>query len=110
MNETTSEKPGKTRALVSLTLWILAASFIAFSLAAQQRGPLPPPPAGTQPATPPQTAAGPVHPAASKSDSNITREPPALPVEEIVQRFGARELEFKKERDNYTYTQTFVIH
>jgi len=109
MNETISETAGKTRALVSLTLWILAAPFVAFSLAAQQRGPLPPPPAGTQPATPPQTAAGPVHPAASKSDSNITREPPALPVEEIVQRFGARELEFKKERDNYTYTQTFII-
>ena len=32
-----------------------------------------------------------------------------MPIEQIVQRFGAREAEFKRERDNYTYTQTFVI-
>ena len=32
-----------------------------------------------------------------------------MPVEQIIQRFAAREEEFKKERDNYTYTQTFVI-
>ena len=28
---------------------------------------------------------------------------------QIIQKFGDRELEFKKERDNYTYTQTFVV-
>jgi len=41
--------------------------------------------------------------------SAITHEPPSIPVEQIVQKFGDRELEFKKERDNYTYTQTFVV-
>src|ERR1700689_3836322 len=48
--------------------------------------------------------------AAPKSDpSNISTKPPDIPVDQIVQKFGARELEFKKERDNYTYTQTFVV-
>jgi hypothetical protein len=48
--------------------------------------------------------------AAPKSDpSNISNKPPDIPVDQIVQKFGARELEFKKERDNYTYTQTFVV-
>ena len=41
--------------------------------------------------------------------STISNQPPALPVDQIIQRFAAREAEFKKERDNYTYTQTFVI-
>jgi hypothetical protein len=30
-------------------------------------------------------------------------------VDQIIQKFGQRESEFRKERDNYTYTQTFVI-
>jgi hypothetical protein len=46
---------------------------------------------------------------APPSNDHITKEPPAIPVEQIIQKFGDRELEFKKERDNYTYTQTFVI-
>jgi hypothetical protein len=44
-----------------------------------------------------------------KAPSVITSEPPALPVEQIVQKFGERELEFRKERENYTYEQTFVM-
>jgi hypothetical protein len=44
-----------------------------------------------------------------KSDSNISTKPPDIPVPEIIKKFGDRELEFKKERDNYTYTQTFVV-
>jgi hypothetical protein len=82
-------------------------------LAAQQQGPLPPPPAsGTpQPARPPQEPAGPsAAPAKTARDSgNVTHEPPSLPVEQIIQKFGDREMEFRKERDNYTYTQTFVV-
>jgi len=35
--------------------------------------------------------------------------PPTIPVDEIVQKFAAREAEFKIERDNFTYTQTFTI-
>ena len=32
-----------------------------------------------------------------------------MPVDEIIQKFAAREAEFKIERDNFTYTQTFTI-
>jgi hypothetical protein len=49
-------------------------------------------------------------PAKAQGDANgINNAPPAIPVEQIVQKFAAREEEFKKERDNYTYTQTFAI-
>jgi hypothetical protein len=46
---------------------------------------------------------------AQSAAAGISDKPPALPVEQIIQKFSAREEEFKKERDNYTYTQTFVI-
>ena len=32
-----------------------------------------------------------------------------MPADQIIQRFAAREAEFRTERNNYTYTQTFVI-
>lgn len=35
--------------------------------------------------------------------------PPTIPIDEIIQKFAAREAEFKIERDNFTYTQTFTI-
>ena len=35
--------------------------------------------------------------------------PPTMPIEEIIQKFAAQEAEFKTERDNFTYTQTFTI-
>jgi len=92
---------------------LLISSPCACVLAAQQQGPLPPPPtSGTpQPARPPQQPAGPsAAPAKTARESgNITHEPPSLPVEQIIQKFGEREMEFRKERDNYTYTQTFVV-
>ena len=91
---------------------ILAAPILAFALAAQQQGPLPAPPAGSnQPAPPSQPAAASPAPAAKpQSDSGgISHDPPSIPIEQIVQKFGDRELEFKKERGNYTYTQTFVV-
>jgi hypothetical protein len=46
---------------------------------------------------------------APKSDSTVSKQAPDIPVEQIIQKFGDRELEFKKERDNYTYEQTFVV-
>ncbi len=56
-------------------------------------------------------------PNAKKSDdasspdepAKISTKPPDIPVDQVIKRFGDRELEFKKERDNYTYTQTFVV-
>ncbi|MBV8514596.1 MAG: hypothetical protein JO260_04775, partial [Acidobacteria bacterium] len=48
---------------------------------------------------------------ASSSDepAKISNKPPDIPVDQVIKKFGDRELEFKKERDNYTYTQTFVV-
>jgi hypothetical protein len=96
---------------------LLAAPVLASSLAAQQQGPLPAPspsPSEASHAAPPppaQLAAASQAPAAKpQGDSgSITHEPPSIPIEQIIQKFGDRELEFKKERDNYTYTQTFLV-
>src|ERR1700730_14720472 len=81
-----------SRRFLSAALLLVSSTF-AGSLAAQQQA------APAPAATPPSSA----------TSSPITNEPPALPVEQIIQKFGDRELEFKKERDNYTYTQTFVV-
>jgi hypothetical protein len=35
--------------------------------------------------------------------------PPTIPVDEIIQKFAEREAQFRIERDNFTYTQTFLI-
>jgi hypothetical protein len=48
-------------------------------------------------------------PAPKNDPSNVSNKPPDIPVPDIIKKFGDRELEFKKERDNYTYTQTFVV-
>jgi hypothetical protein len=94
-----------------ITGCLVLAMFCCDSRAAQQQGPLPVPPstgaAQSAPAAVPPPA--PAADAAKKPESSITNQPPALPVEQIIQRFSAREAEFKKERDNYTYNQTFVI-
>jgi len=50
-----------------------------------------------------QTAGGP------QGSSAINPAPPPIPVEQIIQRFAERESEFKRERDNFTYTQTFIF-
>jgi hypothetical protein len=53
----------------------------------------------------------PAHPFSmgQEQPTGIRDVPPPIPVEQIIQRFGAREEELKRERDNYTYQQTFVI-
>ncbi|HKW63775.1 MAG TPA: hypothetical protein VJN89_14585 [Candidatus Acidoferrum sp.] len=84
----------------------LIAGMVALTLpvAAQVRGPLPAPPPGmvtaAAPAPAPQSSAGP-----REKASHITNEPPALPVDEIIQKFTQREEDFRKERGNFTYTQ-----
>jgi len=54
-----------------------------------------------------QAPAKPLH--AQQSSSVISAEPPSVPVDQVIQRFAEREAEFKRERDNYTYTQTFIF-
>ena len=102
---------GRTTKLSIWAALLLATSTLTSPIGAQHKGPLPPSPEGSQPSQPRQSAPGPVSaPAPRGGDSaNISHEPPAMPVEQIIQKFGEREAEFKKERGNYTYTQTFVI-
>ncbi len=38
-----------------------------------------------------------------------TLGPPTIPIEEIVRQFAAKEAEFKTERENFTYTQSFLL-
>ncbi|HUJ41248.1 MAG TPA: hypothetical protein VLW54_11940 [Candidatus Acidoferrales bacterium] len=45
----------------------------------------------------------------TQAPSGLRDVPPPIPVEQIIEKFGAREDELKRERDNYTYEQTFVI-
>lgn len=39
----------------------------------------------------------------------LVNQPPSVPVDEIIQGFAQHEAEFRTERDNFTYTQTFVV-
>jgi hypothetical protein len=89
---------------------LLIASVLAWPVAAQQSGPLPPPSPGSTPppvAAPRRDVAPPV--AQRDASTEISTAPPAIPVEQIIQRFAAGEEEFRKERDHYTYTQTYSI-
>jgi hypothetical protein len=89
-------------------LLMIACAALALPLAAQQRrGPLPPPPPGT--VAPSSAPAEPAKPNASRQEtsSHITNEPPPVPVQQIIQKFTEHEEEFRKERDNFTYTQIF---
>jgi hypothetical protein len=96
---------------------LLASALVAMlvpSSHAQDPGPLPssaparsqapPPPAPPTYHTPPPPQK--IH---SPGDNPITNEPPSIPVEDIIKRFAQREEEFKRERGNYTYSQTFSI-
>ncbi len=94
---------------------LLAAALLASPVAAQERkGPITPPSPTAAPRTDRPDASARPAPAAragagKHSSSEISAEAPAIPAEQIIERFAAREAEFKRERDNYTYTQTFVI-
>lgn len=87
-------------------------SGLALPALAQTQGPLPRPPASSQttgsPAMTNTNANSGMHPE-GHADSEISATPPAIPAEQIIQKFSQHESEFKEERDNYTYTQTFVF-
>jgi len=63
-----------------------------------------PPPQQTRQAPPQQQS-----PAPKPVSGGLSKDAPSIPVEEIIQKFAAREAEFKEERDNFTYVQDFVI-
>jgi hypothetical protein len=85
-----SPSPGIFVAVIPRAALVFSLSlFLLFPLAAQDSPPK---------ATP-----------SDQSSSTMSTEPPSVPVEQIVQHFAEREAEFKRERDNYTYTQSFVV-
>jgi hypothetical protein len=95
----------------SVTALLLSAGLLfSLPLLAQQQGPLP---------IPPQPAAAPAKPKSpapqskaqdgERGSSPISTEPPAIPVDQIIRDFADHEAEFKLERDNFTYVQTFVV-
>jgi hypothetical protein len=89
---------------------VLGVAFLAPPGSAQRQRPLTASHSAEAAAPPQQAPSAPSQPAGQKTESsNISKQAPDIPVEQIIQKFGARELEFKKERDNYTYTQTFVV-
>jgi hypothetical protein len=83
---------------------LFAVAFVCLSARAQDAGPmkLPSPAPGASPTAKPALAA-------QSESPRISTAPPSVPVEQIIERFAARELEFKRERENFTYQQTFVI-
>jgi hypothetical protein len=106
-------RQAKTYAVgIAAAAWLAVSSVCCIPIGAQQQGPLPTPPSSSASQNTPDAPATIQTPGTTTSQgaiSSISNQPPALPVDQIIQRFAAREAEFKKERDNYTYTQTFVI-
>jgi len=89
----------------------LVALCLFLPLSAQQQGPMNAPAGMAAPPSEPKPAAAATTPdAAPKRAPDVaSKEPPSIPIDEIIRRFAAREAEFKTERDNFTYTQTFII-
>jgi hypothetical protein len=97
-------------AVVSPVLAFSLALILVFPLAAQNQLPMKPPTLVTVAALNAVEPQAPQAPAAGKpGSSGISNQQPDIPVDQIIKQFAAREAEFKTERDNFTYTQTFSI-
>jgi hypothetical protein len=106
-----------------LGLLSLAVFFLSLPSLAQEQGPLQPAapqeedypsqPAPRRTSPPPQQARQvppqQQSPAPKAVSSGLSKDAPSIPVDQIIQKFAAREAEFKEERDNFTYVQDFVI-
>jgi len=98
----------------SLSAVSIAATLLSPAARAQQQGPLPPPGSSGSSRSPGVTSSSTSSPGSagrfeSHDESEITNTPPAIPVEQIIAKFSQHESEFRKERDNYTYSQSFAI-
>src|SRR6266849_230198 len=111
MREVTFEMIRKKQMKIGVGALLLVGGMVfALPLASQHQGPLPPPPQrADDPASAPAAVPAMTSATRREASSHITNEPPAMPVEQIIQKFAQREEEFRKERDNFTYTQMFVI-
>jgi hypothetical protein len=101
----------RRRATIILSAF-LAAAFAFLPLAAHQQDPMSLSGGAVKLAADPQprrTAAlgqgGPMN----TGPQNTSLGPPTIPADEIIQKFAAKEAEFKTERENFTYTQTFIL-
>lgn len=101
----------QTKFLMALTFLLSATAAPLFAQA--PRGPLPPPPASSGSAANSPAPVSTNSPAKRRilggEESPLVTTPPAIPADQIIQRFAQHEEEFRRERDNYTYTQSFVI-
>jgi len=97
----------------SVAVLLFSAATVLPAARAQQQGPLPPPTSSGGSGSPGMPTSSTAGPAAGRpeahDESEITKAQPAIPVEQIVAKFSQHESEFRKERDNYTYSQSFVI-
>lgn len=109
MNEVMSGVARKERKNSVVMLLIAASVAFALPAAAQRQGPLPPPPPGTLAPSVPPAAVAKTNAPRQEVSSRINTGAPAVPVQEIIQKFTEHEDEFRKERENYTYTQFVVM-
>src|SRR5262244_4159381 len=97
----------------SVLVLLMSAATMLPAASAQQQGPLPPPTSSGGSGSPGMPSSSTAGPAAGRpeahDESEISKAPPAIPVEQIIAKFSQHESEFRKERDNYTYSQSFVI-
>jgi hypothetical protein len=92
----------------AMTLVLFAGLFSSRPLAAQE-GPLSPPPPQTDAPASVKAKSSEQATISKPTSSGISNQPPSVPVEEIIRKFAESEAEFRTERDNYTYEQTFVV-
>ncbi len=91
-------------------LLIFAGAVLALPMAAERQGPLPPPPSAAAPSSAPAEPAKTNAPRQEASASaHISTDAPAVPLQQIIQKFTEHEDEFRRERDNYTYTQYVIM-
>jgi hypothetical protein len=89
-------------------LFLIACGTLALPMIAQQQGPMPPPLGAAAP--PIASVETPIaNVPQQETSSHISKEQPSVPVQEIIQKFAQHEGEFRRERDNFTYTQIFVF-
>jgi hypothetical protein len=81
----------------------------AISLRAQSTGPMAPPASASDGSSTGADVNAPKPAAPRPAEQPITKDQPAQPVQQIVDKFAAHETEFREERDNFTYTQDFLL-
>jgi len=110
MMDTLDHRLLKNRTRIAIVAVMALSPLYAFRAAgAKDPAPITPPERATATQSIPVTVAPAQSGAPKNAPSNGALDPPTIPIDQIIQKFAAREEEFKVERENFTYTQTFVI-